>query len=174
MAIIFSILCTVIIIIIIPFILRLIKDIKKKLQYKNTYAIINVNSGKALRVYNANYSDNVPLVTYTPHNWECITWQIISLNNGCCLLKNLYTQKTFTPSVKPKEGECFYQITLGESDYQYWIMEKKEDNIYLFRLNETNLYLTSTNQEDNSRPILQEKNNSNNQLWRLQSQNPIL
>ena len=89
------------------------------------------------------------------------------MNNGCCLLKNLYTQKTFTPSEKQKEGECFYQITLGDSDYQYWIMEKKEDNIYLFSLNETNLYLNSTNQEDNSRPILQEKNNSNNQLWRL-------
>ena len=174
MAVIFSIFLTILVIVAIPFILRFIKDTRKKLQYKNTYAIINVNSGKALRVYNADYSDNVPLVTYTPHNWECITWQIIHLKNGCNLLKNLYTHKTFIPTENPKEGTQFYQITLGESDYQYWVMEKQEENIYRFRLNETDLYLTATENEDNSRPTLQSKKNNNTQLWRLHSQNPIL
>ncbi len=82
---------------------RLYKDYHKKKQYKNTFAIVNVQSGLALRPMDANYRDEVPLITYGLYDWECITWEMIGVDSpNTYLLKNLYTQKTFEPSGEPR------------------------------------------------------------------------
>lgn len=151
---------------------RVTKDIKKKLQYSNTYAILNVQAGKAIRVHNANYHDNAKTILYPHHNWECITWEMIQLQDSTYLLKNLYTQKTFEPVSSPTQGVSLWQKPLGGSKYQYWEFIKQADETYLIRLKGTDLYITITSDKDDSEIILMPKQNTNTQLWRLVRQNP--
>lgn len=80
---------------------RIYKDVKKKRNYANTYAIQNVGTGKDIRVHNAGNDNGTKIILYNHNNWECITWQLIELEDNAYLLKNLYTQKTFEPSAPP-------------------------------------------------------------------------
>lgn len=80
---------------------RIYKDVKKKRNYANTYAIQNVGTGKDIRVHNAGNDEGTKIILYNHNNWECITWQLIELEDNAYLLKNLYTQKTFEPSAPP-------------------------------------------------------------------------
>ena len=156
------------------FVPRICKDIKKKRNYENTFAIQNIKTGKDIRVYNAGNDNGTKIILYNHHNWECITWQLIQLKEDTYLLKNLYTQKTFEPSAVPQSGVGLWQQTLGGSRYQYWEFIKQSDEIYLIRLKDTELYLTVTSDENNSDIILMEKQDSDSQLWRLIRQNPIV
>jgi hypothetical protein len=156
----------------IPIIFRVWKDIKKKLQYANTYAIVNVYAGKAIRVHNANYQDNAKTILYTHHNWECITWEMIQLQDSTYLLKNLYTQKTFEPVSSPTQGASLWQKPLGDSKYQYWEFLKQTDETYLIRLKGADLYVTISSDKDNSGIILIPQDNSDKQKWRLIRQTP--
>lgn len=156
----------------IPITFRVRKDIKKKLQYVNTYAILNVKTGKAIRVHDADYHDNVKTILYPHHDWECITWEMIQLQDSTYLLKNLYTQKTFEPESNPKPAISLWQRPLGGSKNQYWEFLKQADDTYLVRLKGTELYVTISSDEDNSEIILMPKQNSNAQLWKLIRQNP--
>lgn len=72
---------------------RIYKDVKKKRNYANTYAIQNVGTGKDIRVHNAGNDNGTKIILYNHNNWECITWQLIELEDNAYLLKNLYTQK---------------------------------------------------------------------------------
>lgn len=72
---------------------RIYKDVKKKRNYANTYAIQNVGTGKDIRVHNAGNDDGTKIILYNHNNWECITWQLIELEDNAYLLKNIYTQK---------------------------------------------------------------------------------
>lgn len=41
---------------------------------QGTYAIENLETGKVLRIKDANRSEGTPLVLYSPVNWKCVTW----------------------------------------------------------------------------------------------------
>ena len=145
----------------------------KKRDIANTYAIKNVKTGKALRVYNAGINDGRKIILYTHQNWECITWQFIQLEGETYLLKNLYTQKTFQPSSSPKSGVTLWQQTLGGDTSQYWEFIKQSDETYLIRLKNTELYITVTSDKNNSDVILMPMQNSTEQEWKLIEQRPI-
>jgi hypothetical protein len=163
-----------IVIVVVVFGPRIHKDIQKKRNFANTYAIQNVETGKNIRVYNAENIDNTKIILYSHNNWECMTWQLIELENNTFLLKNLYTQKTFEPSSVPKSGAGLWQKTLGGSRLQYWEFIKQLNDTYLIRLKDTELYLTVCSDENNSPIILMPLQNSDKQLWRLVRQNPIV
>ncbi len=153
---------------------RIIKDIQKKRNYANTYAIQNVGNGKDIRVHNAGNADGTKIILYSHHNWECITWQLIELEENVFLLKNLYTQKSFEPSTVPAAGVTLWQQTLSGSPLQYWKFIKQSDETYLIRLKDTELYLTVTSDENDSDIVLMPLQESENQKWRLMRQNPIM
>ena len=156
------------------FVSRICKDIKKKRNYENTFAIQNIKTGKDIRVYNAGNNNETKIILYSHYNWECITWQLIQLEENTYLLKNLYTQKTFEPSAVPQSGVGLWQQTLGGSRLQYWEFIKQIDETYLIRLKDTELYLTVTSDENNSDIVLMTKQNSDSQLWKLVRQNSIV
>ena len=151
---------------------RVSKDIKKKLSYPNTYAIQNVKTGKDIRVHNANYLDGTKIILYSHQNWECMTWELIHLEDSTFLVKNLYTQKTFQPESTPKEGVTLWQQSMGGSRFQFWEFIKVPDEMYLIKLKDTDLYLTISSDENNSPIVLQPKQNSTSQQWKLVRQNP--
>ncbi len=167
-------LLTLIILAAVVFAPRIIKDIQKKQNYANTYAIQNVGTDKCLRPYNAGNDDGTKIISYSHNNWECLTWQMIELDKDAYLLKNLYTQKTFEPSATPESGMGLWQQTLGGSRLQYWEFIKRADETYLIRLKDTELYLTTTSDENNSDVILMPRQDSDNQQWRLIRQTPII
>lgn len=153
---------------------RIYKDIQKKRNYANTYAIQNAGNGKCIRVHNAGNNDGTKIILYDHHNWECITWQLIGLEENVYLLKNLYTQKSFEPSSAPVAGVTLWQQTLGGSRSQYWEFVEQPGENYLIRLKDTELYLTATSDENDSDIILMPKQDSQSQLWKLIRQNPII
>lgn len=170
----FYILAVLIILTIVVFGPRIYKDIKLKQDKMNTYAIQNVKTNKCIRTYNAGFQDDNKVILYSLKNWECITWQLIELDNGSYLLKNLYTEKAFEPMDEPKEGRRMYQKPLGASNKQYWEFIKQDEGTYLIRLKNTELYLTAESEEQNSDIILRQLKNSDDQKWRLIKQNPIV
>ena len=153
---------------------RIYKDVKKKRNYANTYAIQNVGTGKDIRVHNAGNDEGTKIILYNHNNWECITWQLIELEDNAYLLKNLYTQKTFEPSVSPESGVGLWQQTLGGSRLQYWEFIEQSGDTYLIRLKDTELYVTATSDKNNSDIILMPRQDSDSQQWRLIRQNPII
>lgn len=167
-------LLTLIIVVAVIFGPRIIKDIKKKQNYANTYAIQNIGTGKCIRPYNAGNEDGTNIISYDLNNWECITWQMIELDKNTYLLKNLYTQKTFEPSVSPESGVGLWQQTLGGSRLQYWEFIEQSGDTYLIRLKDTELYVTATSDKNNSDIILMPRQDSDSQQWRLIRQNPII
>lgn len=153
---------------------RIHKDIQKKRNYANTYAIQNVANGKDIRPYNAANEDGTKIILYSHNDWECLTWQLIGLEDNTYLLKNLYTQKSFQPSFTPASGVTLWQQTLGGSRLQYWEFIKQSNGNYLIRLKDTGLYLTADSDENNADIILMPLQGSDNQQWRLIRQNPII
>lgn len=153
---------------------RIAKDIKKKQNFQNTYAIQNVKTGKDIRVHNAGIEDKTKIILYSHNNWECMTWELILLKDNTYLLKNLYTEKTFQPSSTPQEGTSLWQKPMGGSKLKYWEFIKQSDNNYLIRLKDTELYLTITSDKNNSPIVLMSKQNSDSQLWKLIRQNPLI
>ncbi|MDC2187836.1 RICIN domain-containing protein [Bacteroides thetaiotaomicron] len=153
---------------------RLSKDIKKKRAYENTYAIQNVATDKCLRPYNAENDDGTKIIQYSLNNWECLTWQLIGLENDTYFLKNLYTQKSFQPSSVPVAGVTLWQQTMGGTSLQHWEFIKQANETYLIRLKDTELYLTAISNENDSDIVLMPQQDSAMQLWRLVRQNPIV
>ncbi len=153
---------------------RLYKDYTKKKSFKNTYAILNAKSGMAIRVHNAEIDDGAKIILYPHHNWECTTWQFIQLEENKFLLKNLYTQKTFQPSMSPQFNADLQQTTLGGSTLQYWELEQQPDEAYRIRLSNTDLYITSISDTTNSVLLLRPRSDETGQFWKLIRQNPII
>lgn len=151
---------------------RMRKDIKKKLQFENTFAIQNVETGKALRPLNAQYENGVELISYPIQNWECITWEFIEIDEITFLLKDLFTEKTFQPKSAPKDGVGLWQQSLGGTPLQHWEFLKQADETYLIRLKGTELYITASSDETNSPVILKTKSDAKKQLWKKIRQTP--
>lgn len=160
------------ILILILFLLRILKDIKLKKEKKNVYAIQNVKTRLCIRPYNASFKEENRIIMYPLKNWECITWQFIKLKDNQYLLQNLYTHKTLV-SEKLEEDITFYQKTLGVDENQVYEVIKDND-YYLIKVADTELYLTSLSNETNSNLVLMKLNNNDNQKWNLIKQNPIV
>ncbi|AYG38834.1 MULTISPECIES: RICIN domain-containing protein [Lactiplantibacillus] len=153
---------------------RLIKNYYRKIQTPDAYMIQNVQSGLVIRPQNAEIADCVPIIQYTPKNWECTTWQMIGIGNNEYLLKDLYTQKSFAPVGEIKAGALLEQRPIGNDQHQHWIFERQTDDKYSIRLADSNLFITSVGGAVDERITLQTETNSANQLWTLHQQNPII
>jgi hypothetical protein len=99
---------------------RQYKNIKRKLETVNTFAIQNIETGKDIRVHNAGIDNACKIILFSHQNWECMTWQFIQLEGDSYLRKNLYTHKTFQPSAPPEAGVALWQQPLGGNSLQYW------------------------------------------------------
>jgi hypothetical protein len=53
------------------------QDVDSNLNLPNTYAIQNVQTGKDIRLNNADIEDGAKTVIFGHYNRECMTWQFI-------------------------------------------------------------------------------------------------
>ncbi|MDL2327279.1 hypothetical protein LJC64_01265 [Ruminococcaceae bacterium OttesenSCG-928-A11] len=153
---------------------RFYHNYQRKRATQNTFAIQNIETGMNLRPYNAGIADDVKIIQYPHNEWECLTWQMIRMEDESYLLKNLYTHKTFQPVTAPGEGIALHQRTLEANQYQYWEFIKQADETYAIRLKKTDLYLTTANDDKDSAIILMPPNDLDNQKWRLIEQHPVI
>jgi len=153
---------------------RTLHNIQRKQGTVNTYAIRNANTDMAIRVYNAGIPDETKIIQYKHQNWECMTWQLIEMEDGSFLLKNLYTHKTFQPSASPEQGVDLWQQPLEANSLQYWEFIKQSDETYQIRLRGTELYITPTSDESNASLVLMPLQDGANQQWVLIEQHPIV
>lgn len=153
---------------------RFYHNYQRKLETVNTYAIQNVKSGMNIRPYNAKIPDETEIIQYKHANWECMTWQLISLDDGSTLLKNLYTHKTFQPSASPEAGVSLFQKPLEANALQYWEFIGQPDETYLIRLKGTEFYVTVSDDKQDSNIILMPKSDADDQRWKLIEQHPVV
>jgi hypothetical protein len=140
-----------------------------------TYAIQNIKTGKNLRPYEAGRQDGNKIVLYDHVEWKCMTWNFINVEGNAYQLKNLFTSKTFEPAGSPKAGCNLDQQKLVPGNLaQAWEFVGAGNESYNIRLKGTELYITVADASGttNSSIILQTKQNSDLQLWRLVKQNP--
>lgn len=136
-------------------------------------AIQNVATGKNLRPYNAGKQDGNRIILYSHHKWMCLTWDFQQVGDQTFKLKNRYTGKTFQVDSLPVAGSSLYQQPLRADSLQDWEFIKKAENVYNIRLKGTNLYITISSAKINSPIILQHKDSTTRQEWRLLPQNPL-
>jgi len=139
---------------------------------KGTYAIKNMETGMLLRIQDANKKNGTPLVSYSPVNWKCMTWDFKHLEGKTYQLKNLFTGKTFQPNA---EGIGLEQQPLvAEATNQQYEFVPVKENIYEIKLKGTNLFVTPSdkNGATNSEIILSKKTNSKLQQWTIYEQHP--
>lgn len=141
---------------------------------KGTYAIKNVATGMLLRIKDANKKDGTPLVSYSPVNWKCMTWEFQHLEGQSYQLKNLFTGKTIQPNGAPAESVNLIQQPLANSPLQQYEFLPAGENQYLIRLKGTSLYLTPSDKEGavNSTIMLAGKTDGNIQRWTIYEQHP--
>lgn len=143
---------------------------------QGTYAIKNIETGKLLRIKDANRKDLTPLVLYSPVNWKCMTWDFQAVAKETYQLRNLFTDKTFSIlDESPKAGSDLKQFPIDKSNkLQYWEFIKQDNDSYLIRLSGTELYLTPSDPKGtaNSPIILSKKSGSKLQLWTIYEQHP--
>lgn len=126
-----------VLIILIYLVMHISRKLKDRYNYKtsvNTYAIENFETKKDIRVYNAEVKDDTKIISYTYHNWQCMTWQMINVGDDLYLLRNTYTNKTFEP-VEVKENSILVQKPLEANEREYYKFHKQDDGTYLIELN---------------------------------------
>lgn len=142
---------------------------------KGTYAIKNVKTGLLLRIKDANKTDGTPLVTYTPVNWKCVTWDFNHIDGQAYQLKNLFTGKSIQSlSQVPSSGDALKQQLLNNTKMQQYEFIPVEKNVYLIKLKGTDLYVTPIDEKGsiNAPIIFLKKNGSKLQLWTIYKQHP--
>lgn len=150
------------------------KNLQKKRNRANVFAIQNLQTHTNLRPLDAGIKDQTPLILYPHHDWECQTWEFIRIGPQRFLLKNLYTEKTFEPSTEPTTGSLLWQRSLGEGPNQVWVCEPQAGGSYSIRLDGTSLYLTAGSSQTNARVTLAPLQSGEAQRWALLRQNPII
>lgn len=145
-------------------------------EIKGTFAIENVQTGKVLRVMDAQSADGTPIVSYMPVNWKCVTWDFRYIDGRTYQLKNLFTGKAFQPENGVREGAVLRQREFvserTEQQYEFISVDK---NIYLIRPKNTELYLTPSDEEGalNSKIVLAPKlEEPGLQYWKIYEQHP--
>jgi len=140
-----------------------------------TYAIQNTVTNKNLRPYDAGNQNGNRIVSYDHIAWKCMTWEFINLKDSTYQLRNLFTSKTFQSKDTPaKKGSTLEQQPLSTSATQQWEFIKTSKNAYFIRLKGTDLYITASSDETNSDILLQEKQKTALQAWRLVAQKPTM
>jgi len=143
---------------------------------KGNYAIKNVQTGLLLRIKDANSKNGTPLVSYTPQNWKCMTWNFKHVEGNTYQLQNLFSAKTFTPAGEKTEAGTALEeqpLSAGNSIQQYEFIAV-DNNTYLIKVKGTDLYITATSKEVNSKIILTKKKESQNQRWTIYNQEPTM
>ncbi len=144
---------------------------------KGSFAIKNVETGLLLRVKDANKANGTPLVSYTPVEWKCMTWDFKSVGGNGYQLKNQFTGKTFQAVAdSATHGMAMHQQPVKEGDtsqqYEFIAVEK---GVYLIRLKGTELYLSPSDDRDvNSAIVLSKNNGTKRQRWTLYEQHPTM
>ena len=143
---------------------------------QGTYAVKNVATGMLLRIKDAKKSDGTPLVAYSPVNWKCVTWDFTHVKGHTYQLRNLFTDKTFqSQKPAPAEGVALEQQPfISEQANQQYEFIPVEKNIYLIRLQGTDLYITPSDDKGtvNGAIILAKKTGSKLQEWVIYEQYP--
>lgn len=145
---------------------------------KGTYAIKNVQTGLLLRVQDARKANGTPIVSYSPVNWKCVTWDFQHVTGNTYQLRNLFTNKTLQPvAADPVDGVSLEQqpLTQLQANQEYEFIPAGKDS-YRIRLNGTDLYITPTEGVGsvNSKVILAGKTASKNQIWSIYQQEPTM
>ena len=143
-----------------------------------TYAIKNRQTGLVLRVQDAHKANGTPIVSYTPVNWKCVTWDFMHVDGTTYQLRNLFTGKTLqSAAASPASGVSLEQQPLAslQANQQYEFIPAGENSYYI-RLKGTDLYITPTEEAGaiNSKIILAEKTRSGNQIWTIYKQEPTM
>lgn len=151
-----------------------LKGIAQTIQ--GTYAIKNTQTGLVLRVQDARKANGTPIVSYSPVNWKCVTWDFVHIDGNAYQLRNLFTNKTLQPlGGTLTEGTSLEQqpMVAAQKSQIYEFIPVTKDT-YRIRLQGTELYITPS--EDaasiNSKVILAPKTGSKNQLWTIYEQHP--
>lgn len=141
---------------------------------ENTYAIVNVVTGKVLRIKDANSNDGTPIVSYSPVNWKCVTWDFRQSKDGAYRLKNLFSEKTLGPS---PDGKTLEEQTLvsGSEDQLYEFIPAGNDT-YFIKQRKKGLFVTPADENGtvDEPVVLQAKKNTDIQKWRLREQHPTM
>ena len=143
---------------------------------KGTFAIKNVQTGRVLRIKDANNKNGTPLVAYEPVNWKCMTWDFKHIEGNTYQLKNLFTGKTFQPADSINEGVLEQQpLVLAQLNQQYDFV-LLQNNIYLIKQKGTELYLTPVHKkgEVNTGIKLAKKDGTKLQQWTIYEQKPTM
>lgn len=145
---------------------------------KGTYAIKNSQTGMVLRVQDARKANGTPIVSYSPVNWKCVTWDFQHVDGNTYQLRNLFTGKTLQPAAtSPTAGVSLEQqpLTQLQTNQAYEFLPAGKDS-YRIRLKGTDLYITPTEGDEavNSKVILTRKTTSNNQVWSIYQQEPTM
>lgn len=144
---------------------------------KGTYAIQNLESGIYIRIKDANTKNGTPIVTYSPVNWKCVTWDFKKEKGNVYKLENLFSHKTMQPASEAKEGVSLEEQPLQtESRSQLYEFIRVADNTYLIKLSGSELYVTPSvkTDESNAPILLMSKNGSKLQQWKLTEQHPTM
>jgi len=141
---------------------------------ENSYAIVNVVTGKVLRIKDANSSDGTPIVSYSSVNWKCVTWEFQPTKDGAYRLKNLFSEKTLGPS---PDGKTLEEQTVanGSEDQLYEFIPAGNDT-YFIKQRKKGLFVTPGDENGtvDEPVVLQAKKNTDIQKWRLREQHPTM
>lgn len=140
-----------------------------------TFAIKNTQTGLVLRVQDAKKANGTPIVSYTPVNWKCVTWDFNHVEGETYQLRNLFTNKTLQPiAANPTEGISLEQqplVTL-QTNQEYDFLRTGKDT-YRIKLKGSDLYLTPSDAGTvNTKVILARKTEGANQVWTIYRQDP--
>ncbi len=141
------------------------------------FALKNVQTGKYVRIKDANGANGTPIVAYSPVNWKCVTWEFQPTADGGYTLKNLFSGKTLQPQDgEVKAGVVMEEQPLGKDQHQQYEVIVAGVNQYYIRLKGTDLYLTPSDPkgEINSSIILQSRKEGDLQKWTLVEQHPTM
>lgn len=136
------------------------------------FAIRNIETGKDIRPYNADTANDNDIILYPHHKWKCLTWEFAHIDGVAYQLKNLYTGKTFEPASSTEDGVALWQQPINGESGQYWEFIEQEDESYLIRLLDTDLYITVSSSKTNSAIVLMPIQDSDAQKWTLIEQYP--
>ncbi|MCF6404882.1 RICIN domain-containing protein [Chitinophaga filiformis] len=141
---------------------------------ENSYAIVNVVTGKVLRIKDANSQDGTPIVSYSPVNWKCVTWDFQQTKDGAYRLKNLFSEKTLGPSNDGKRLE--EQSIVNGSEEQVYELIPAGNDTYFIKQRKKGLFVTPADENGTvDEPVLlQVKKDSDIQKWRLREQHPTM
>ncbi|MVM37531.1 hypothetical protein GO730_07750 [Spirosoma sp. HMF3257] len=142
---------------------------------RGTYAIKNTQTGLVLRVQDAKKANGTPIVSYSPVNWKCVTWDFNHVEGDTYQLRNLFTNKTLQPiTATPAEGISLEQqplVTL-QPNQEYEFLRAGKD-AYRIRLKGSDLYLTPSDSGTvNTKVVLAKKAEGANQVWTIYRQDP--